>query len=584
MFNMRLVLVYLSFYCFFAPIFAQKQDAQWFFGIDKANTPVMPEYAVINLNFTGHNGPKLVRLPKTDMTFDGTSASISDSMGQLQCYSNGIKIFGPAHKLMENGDSMTLSYRSRGEAHLQGALILPYPTRPQQYYAINMQWKFYGAFHGASQLYTHRIDMAQNGGKGRVYEKRRVVLEDTLELGHLTAAKHANGRDWWVTAKEANTNRFFIFLLDKQGFSLKHTLAVGTAIEEGVGRSIFTPDGTKFIRSKNTIINEPAQVDIYDFDRCSGLLSNQRTIVPYYEGNKFGSSVACSSDSRYLYVSQALYIHQYDLTAPDIKATETVVGIYDGFLSAFGQPDLFMQSQLAPDGRIYIGTINVGYHLSYIAHPERPGKDCGFVPHGFNLTALNYGAVPNFPNFRLGPLDGSPCDTLGLDNHPLANFRWEHEDSTQILRVAFTDLSTYEPESWQWDFGDGTTSTARYPVHDYPKEGVYDACLIVKNRFSSDTFCQKVYLGVSVQDNPDLQSRIEVWPNPFSDRLVLVLSTPDLGRPLFRLFDATGRLVREERAEYGLNEMDVSDLGKGMYFWVLEQKGARVKDGKVVKM
>ena len=231
-----------------------------------------------------------------------------------------------------------------------------------------------------------------------------------------------------------------------------------------------------------------------------------------------------------------------------------------------------------------MGGTNGNKHYNYINFPNRTGMGCQFVQHGLLLPMQNAYTTPNFPNYRLGPLDGSPCDTLGLDNHPLANFRWEHEDSTELLRVTFTDLSAYEPESWQWDFGDGTGSVERYPVHDYPKEGVYNACLIVKNRFSSDTFCQKVYLGVSAQDNPDLQSRIEVWPNPFSDRLVLALSTPELGRPLFRLFDATGRLVREERVEYGLNEIEVGDLAKGLYFWAVEQKGERIKSGKVVKM
>ena len=121
-------------------------------------------------------------------------------------------------------------------------------------------------------------------------------------------------------------------------------------------------------------------------------------------------------------------------------------------------------------------------------------------------------------------------------------------------------------------------------MHDYSKEGVYNACLIVKNRFSSDTFCQKVYLGVSAQDNPDLQSRIEVWPNPFSDRLVLALSTPELRGAAFRLFDATGRLVREMGLEYGINEVEAGELAKGLYFWAVEKKGERVKSGKIVKM
>jgi PKD repeat protein len=37
--------------------------------------------------------------------------------------------------------------------------------------------------------------------------------------------------------------------------------------------------------------------------------------------------------------------------------------------------------------------------------------------------------------------------------------------------VAFQDQSEGEITSWKWDFGDGTTSTERHPVHQYQKAG-----------------------------------------------------------------------------------------------------------------
>jgi len=148
---------------------------------------------------------------------------------------------------------------------------------------------------------------------------------------------------------------------------------------------------------------------IYDFDRCTGLLSNQCSTVFEYPPLKFGIGVSCSPDSRYLYVTETIYVYQYDLTAPDIFATKTVVGEYDGFLSAFDLPLYYWQAQLAPDGRIYIGGLNTGSHLSYIQHPTREGLACGFVPHGMNLTVVNQYSIPNHPNFRLGPSTAPPA-------------------------------------------------------------------------------------------------------------------------------------------------------------------------------
>jgi uncharacterized protein (TIGR02145 family) len=55
------------------------------------------------------------------------------------------------------------------------------------------------------------------------------------------------------------------------------------------------------------------------------------------------------------------------------------------------------------------------------------------------------------------------------------------------LEVSFTDLSLYEPTSWEWDFGDGGSSTNQNPSHIYDTAGVYTVSLTVSNEFGSDT-------------------------------------------------------------------------------------------------
>jgi PKD repeat protein len=47
------------------------------------------------------------------------------------------------------------------------------------------------------------------------------------------------------------------------------------------------------------------------------------------------------------------------------------------------------------------------------------------------------------------------------------------------MTVTFTDLSTGSPEQWTWDFGDGTTSGERNPIHIYTTCGDFDVTLTV---------------------------------------------------------------------------------------------------------
>jgi PKD repeat protein len=48
------------------------------------------------------------------------------------------------------------------------------------------------------------------------------------------------------------------------------------------------------------------------------------------------------------------------------------------------------------------------------------------------------------------------------------------------LRVTFKDLSTGKITHWYWDFGDGSTSRRRHPVHEYLEAGQYSVSLTVK--------------------------------------------------------------------------------------------------------
>jgi uncharacterized protein (TIGR02145 family) len=55
------------------------------------------------------------------------------------------------------------------------------------------------------------------------------------------------------------------------------------------------------------------------------------------------------------------------------------------------------------------------------------------------------------------------------------------------LTVYFLDESTQIPTNWQWDFGDGGTSTLQDPVYIYQNAGCYTVQLTVSNSYGSDS-------------------------------------------------------------------------------------------------
>ncbi len=63
---------------------------------------------------------------------------------------------------------------------------------------------------------------------------------------------------------------------------------------------------------------------------------------------------------------------------------------------------------------------------------------------------------------------------------PLPAFTWAPDTQCVHQNVNFFDASS-NTLSWQWDFGDGSTDTARNPVHAYADTGTYTITLTVSN-------------------------------------------------------------------------------------------------------
>jgi|GEM_PF-3133203 PKD repeat protein len=64
---------------------------------------------------------------------------------------------------------------------------------------------------------------------------------------------------------------------------------------------------------------------------------------------------------------------------------------------------------------------------------------------------------------------------------PLASFVTDRSSGGAPLRIQFTDVSSNQPSSWAWDFGDGNSSEEQHPVHIYETTGDYTARLTVRN-------------------------------------------------------------------------------------------------------
>lgn len=85
-----------------------------------------------------------------------------------------------------------------------------------------------------------------------------------------------------------------------------------------------------------------------------------------------------------------------------------------------------------------------------------------------------------------------PPTSNGTGTPPVASFTMSPSTGVAPLTVAFTDTSTGSPTTRSWDFGDGGTSTATNPTHQFVSPGTYTVTLTVTNTSGTSTTTQTV--------------------------------------------------------------------------------------------
>ncbi len=163
------------------------------------------------------------------------------------------------------------------------------------------------------------------------------------------------------------------------------------------------------------------------------------------------------------------------------------------------------------------------------------------------------------------------CMNITVVLPPVAAFTYTDEGGGTFN---FMDQSTNDPDTWQWDFGDGTSSTEQNPSHTFTTSGDYTVCLTVSNSAGADSTCQTLQVVVTGLTEAWKHLDLKLFPNPASEQIVLTINRAE---PLqFELFDLSGRRVYAQTFAETL-AVGVRDLPKGAYHYTL-----RTPDGRLV--
>ncbi len=388
---------------------AQVYDTRWLGGYPDPSGD--PHYGGNKTVFAPPLETPSVLEPHQTMISTGV-AVMTDASDSIFAYTNGWHLANQAHQPMLNGGGLNPSSvvdTTYGLHSANSQLFLPWPDQSGMFTLVHISpdtTNVSGYIHSARIYYTV-IDEELDAGLAGVTSKNNIILQEPLLAGGLSAVRHANGRDWWILTHGIDSNEFISFILTPYGFDGPFFQAIGTMQIGSVPCASFSPSGERLAYT-----GYQTGLDVYDFDRCTGILSNWQHVD--INDGAFTRSVQFSSNGTLIYVSSVNWVYQYPLVSDVLGVPETVA-TYDGFYDEFPILQTFFANMgLAPDGKIYISTGNGTRYMHVIAEPDNPGPACNLTQHGHFRQTYTFNSIPYRPNYLLGPIDGTVCDSLGI--------------------------------------------------------------------------------------------------------------------------------------------------------------------------
>jgi outer membrane protein assembly factor BamB len=140
---------------------------------------------------------------------------------------------------------------------------------------------------------------------------------------------------------------------------------------------------------------------------------------------------------------------------------------------------------IGADGMIYVGSdvcTSAGSDI-YAISPDGTVK-WSYHINGIDIGVFSAPVIVSNSTMYVGARNGV---LYAFKDHSPVVANFTVKNTSNPLVVGFNDSSVNSPSSWLWNFGDGSTSSDKNPVHTYTRSGTYLVTLTVGNVMGNST-------------------------------------------------------------------------------------------------
>ena len=158
----------------------------------------------------------------------------------------------------------------------------------------------------------------------------------------------------------------------------------------------------------------------------------------------------------------------------------------------------------------------------------------------------------------------------------------------QFGKVQFSIINPASIARYEWDFGDGNTSTQISPVHTYATPGTYNVKLKIHgDHCDPRDYQQTINIELSGTNIDDLNfnSVIKIYPNPTSNVLNISMEDEKISVTSIHVVDVLGRTTQVNFQQHSNTlSTDVSHFASGIYNLIIStDKGIMTKKFEIKK-